>query len=89
MLIGARHDTMKDALRLVIEDLEDGLQLLLQAEPTLWTKVDLTTTHARSGLRMIADTFERRGRDAEFTRTPETFRPLGSALSRKPVRAKR
>ena len=90
LLRGARHDTMKDALRIVIRDLEDGLQSLLHVDPALWTEVDLTTTHARSRLRMIADTFETKGSDAEFTRASEPFQPRESEISRKPrVRARR
>jgi hypothetical protein len=76
LLTIAKHDTMKDYLRLVMGDIEDGFQLLSQKnardEPTMWTMVDLTTTRARLSLMVIADTFERAGTDAEFT--PQTNR---------------
>ena len=71
LLTIARHGTAKDALRLVIGDLEDALELLRQQNAddgtAVWASVDLTTTHARSRIRVVADLFERSGSDAEFT----------------------
>lgn len=70
LLTIARHDTMKAALRVVIGDLKDGLQLLHKqnADDALrvWTMVDLTATQARTCLRMVADAFQSAGPNAEF-----------------------
>ena len=76
LLTIAKHDTMKSALRLEIADLENWRQSLRQQNahegPAVWTRVDLTTAHVRSRLRMVADAFERAGPAAKFERSGPT-----------------
>jgi hypothetical protein len=70
LLTIARHDTMKAALRVVIGDLTEGLQLLRRRNAhdllTVRTMVDLTAAQARTCLKMIADAFQSAGPNAEF-----------------------
>ena len=70
LLTIAKHDTMKAALRVVIGDLKDGLQLLRKQNAhdarTVWTMVDLTAAQARTCLRMVAEAFRSAGPNAEF-----------------------
>jgi hypothetical protein len=70
LLTVAKHETMKDALRLVMTELEERIQLLIQqgtdSAPTIGMTVDLTTTRARWRLKVIADAFERVGSGAPF-----------------------
>ena len=70
LLTVANQRTRKECLRLVIGELEDAFQLLhrqnADSGPRVWTMVDLTTTHARLRLRMIADMFGTARPDAEF-----------------------
>ena len=66
----AKHDTMKDAIRRVIRDLKQELQLVHQQNAdersTIEMTVDLTIQHARRHLRKIGDAFETAGRDVEW-----------------------
>ena len=70
LLTIAKHDTMKAALRVVIGDLKDGLQLIRKQNAhdalRVWAMVDSTAAHARTCLRMVADAFQTAGPNAEF-----------------------
>jgi hypothetical protein len=64
----ARRDTMKDAIRLVICDLIDALQVLRQpsVEERLGLRIDSTLKDATSRLWMVSDAFETIGVYAEM-----------------------
>lgn len=70
LLTIARHETMRDALRAVIGELNDRHELFLEphtnATPPPWMRIDLTTAHVRWCLSVIAGTLETDGRDAAF-----------------------
>jgi hypothetical protein len=64
----AMHPTMKDEIRLVISDLEEGLRLLHRDDerPTVGMTVDLIVKHARSRLKTIVEALQVQGPDAEL-----------------------
>jgi len=65
LLAFAMDATMKDEIRLVISDLEEGLRLLHADErPTSGITVDLIVKHARSRLKTIVEALQVGGPDA-------------------------
>ena len=61
---------MREALLVVVGALAERRRLLLEqatnATPSAWIRVDLTTTHARWCLCVMAETLELAGPDAPF-----------------------